>query len=128
MAKRRQTTLVKFLRAYLAWVDGGAPSRAPFWRGWGLCGNAEIYSFKKGVCAASLSFALARAFEQDGLNKSYPFGYRRYWGRPHEARPAAGEWGSTANLDGQTTGNSYRDPVRLAWVRWYLARFDAGLV
>ena len=128
MAKRRQTTLVKFLRAYLAWVEGGAVSLVPFERGWGLCGNADNYAVRKGISGLSLSRALVTAFENDGLSVSYPFGYCRYWGYSHEARPSYMDEASHANLDGQTKAANYRDPVRLAWVRYYLARFDAGLV
>lgn len=125
MSKRRQTTLVKFLRAWLAWAEADAPD-SWFNLGWGLCGNADIYALKKGVSGVKLTMALDRAFEADGLSATYPFGYCRYWGYAHEERTYVEA--SCANLDGHQKCDNHRDPVRLAWVRYYLARFDAGLV
>lgn len=125
MAKRRQTTLVKYLRAWLAWAEADAPD-CRFNLGWGLCGNADRYALAKGVSRRKLAIALYRAFKADGLPAYYPFGYCRYWGYAHEERTYAEA--SCANLDGHQKADNHRDPVRLAWVRYYLARFDAGLV
>ena len=98
MAKHKDTALVKFLRAWLAWAEKPGRRGKEFSARYGLCTNADRMS-----CASALKYA----FIADGLSTDHPFGYDRYW---HGYKV-----------------NKHKDPVRLAWVRYYLARFDAGL-
>lgn len=75
--KRRNTmsaTLNDFFKAYIQWLEGGAPEEQPFSREYGLCDNLDIFTEgDSGAVGYSLSIELGELFLSEGLSKRFPF-------------------------------------------------------
>jgi hypothetical protein len=96
--------LQQFYRELLDWVDNGvAKGHRSFRRDDGLCANAYdfalnhtdkmVYNYPH-----RLEEALREQFEEQGLDRHYPFGKRSYFLRAR-------------------SGSLYRCPKRLGWLR-----------
>lgn len=96
--------LKAFYRAYLAWLEAGAPEGMPFLRGLGLCSSVpdvvtRAYSY-------DVRQEMKRQFREAGLNSTLPF----------NSHPGATEdlpnYGDECN-----SGACHLNPKRIAWVR-----------
>lgn len=65
-----------YLADWLAWVENGAPQFEPYSRGYGLCSNTDYYS--EAESGNALIDALGAAFDEDDLDRDYPFGRKAY--------------------------------------------------
>ena len=69
--------LTAFLRAWLAWVEAGAPESDAFERFAGLCSNFRWYMCGNGASESDREhavFYLQDIFKSEGLDEDYPFG------------------------------------------------------
>ncbi len=90
--------LRQFLTDWLAWAEGEAVDRKPFWRWWGLCGNALTLD-------DDILDDLRDLLLRDFGSTPYPFG-------------------SSAYCTARAARTQHLDPNRLAWVRAKLATSD----
>jgi hypothetical protein len=74
----------QFLTAYIEWIESGAQEGAPFTREYGLCVNVERFVASGGYeTEKKIVRELKHMFENDGLDKKYPFGEGEYWDRAY---------------------------------------------
>lgn len=74
--KQQSTMLTEFYKAYLAWIESGAPDRSPFSRATGLCANLERFCGSKGLRYPEIALLLVEQgglFKKAGLSEDYPF-------------------------------------------------------
>lgn len=74
--KQQSAMLTEFYKAYLAWIESGAPDRFPFSRGTGLCANLERFCGSKGLKYSEINSLLDEQFNlfaNAGLSECYPF-------------------------------------------------------
>lgn len=70
-------TLKTFARAYVDWLDRGAPQDRPFERNHGLCYAVFSYAGQHGLSLsweASIHIELYKAFSVRRMHRLYPFG------------------------------------------------------
>ena len=68
--------LTNFYKAYVSWIDEGAPDQLPFWRRFGLCSSLIDFNDK---IADKLHKEMVKQFVDSGLSSIYPFGnYLRF--------------------------------------------------
>lgn len=92
ISKEDRALVAKFCRAYVKWLDRGAPEREPFWRWFGLCYNSGIFE---------LDDIVGDILEDEGLDPDFPFNGGNEDMYKEEARD----------------GIMHLNPERIAWVR-----------
>jgi hypothetical protein len=103
--------LKAFLRAWLDWVEAGAPEDDVFERSCGLCNNFNWYMRNQNVLEFELGGemdALIEVFKMDGLDETYPFG------------------GEDAYFDEGPNNVMHLNSARLAWVRSKISQHETA--
>lgn len=107
---KQSAELTGFYRAYLAWVERGAPSGEPFTRGAGLCFNLKLHEplrYDIRLLKNVLS-EMQTQFVWAGLDSGWPFC----------------RWETYDALSG--SGTHHTLPARLQWVREHAMLEDVG--
>jgi hypothetical protein len=100
--------LKAFLRAWLDWVEAGAPDCRPFKRRCGLCSNLDAWARALVPdIRIDLEGELELMFKVDGLDQCHPFGFDAYF-------------------DARGSETQHLDTTRLAWVRSKIAQHEVA--
>lgn len=105
--KKQSELLTAFYRAYLEWVESGAPDEQPFRRDRGLCSNFDKFilsncqSDDKYVLFKELNKELKDQFTEAGLCQSFPFNDGSFEYFYNECQ----------------SGYPWKNPVRIDWVK-----------
>ena len=89
--------LTAFYRAYVKWLDDGAPDEQPFFRSFGLCSAIDVFLdnlWKR----SQIKNEMSQQFEAAGLHARYPFGNIEYYRRMEK-------------------GTVYKQLARVTWAR-----------
>lgn len=101
--------MVKYISAYLAWAEDGAPNCITFGRYYALCANTIKWCWRNGHSlsdARNIREELNAHFRLDGLNVTHPFGgYDRF------------------KVDSVALTH-HKNELRLAWIRDKIAAYN----